>query len=73
MGDVWTIIGDRRTSFPSVGERSFDKYNHSVRASVGFTPGKNNVLRAGFYNGTRTEYRLADIDYTNTTTNMETG
>lgn len=73
VGDANTTIGSRFTSFPSVGERSFNKYNYSSRATVGYTPTKANAFRAGFYNGIRTEYRLADIDYTNTTTDLATG
>ncbi len=73
VGDVNTTIGERFTSFPSVGERSFDKYNHSARAAVSFTPNANNTFQTGFYYGNRTEYRLADINYTNTTRNVSTG
>ncbi|GEO06488.1 TonB-dependent receptor [Adhaeribacter aerolatus] len=73
VGDVNTTIGNRFTSFPSVGERSTDKYNHSVRGVITYAINKNNSINAGIYNGTRTEYRLADIFYTNTTTNQTTG
>src|SRR5690606_38824877 len=30
-GDVYTIIGDKKTMFPSQGERSFNKYNYGAR------------------------------------------
>jgi ferric enterobactin receptor len=73
VGDVNTTIGNRFTSFPSVGERSFDKYNQSVRAAVTFAPNKTNIIRGGFYHGIRTEYRLADIEYDNKTTDLITG
>ncbi len=73
MGDVNTTLNNIYTSFPSVGERSFDKYLYSSRATLGFTPNKTHAFRAGFYHGIRTEYRLADIDYTNTKTDLSTG
>jgi len=73
VGDVNTTIGNRYTHFPSVGERSTDRYNHSVRGLVAYSINKNNSINAGVYNGTRTEYRLADIFYTNTNTNIATG
>ncbi len=73
VGEVNTTIGNRFTSFPSVGERSFDKYNYSARAALVFTPNPRNSFRGGFYHGIRTEYRLADIGYTNTATDLTTG
>lgn len=72
VGDVSTTIGNRFTSFPSVGERSTDKYVGSVRGVVTYAIDKNNSINAGVYNGIRTEYRLADIFYTNTNTNLTT-
>ncbi|WP_066835706.1 TonB-dependent receptor [Rufibacter ruber] len=72
-GDVSTTIGNRTTRFPSEGERSFDKFNRTVRATVGFTPDAKNAFQTGFYYGNRTEYRLADINYNNTTRNVSTG
>ncbi|GAB2778021.1 outer membrane beta-barrel family protein [Rhabdobacter roseus] len=72
-GDVRTTIGNRLTRFPSVGERSFDRYNHSARASVAYEPSKTDAFSAGFYYGHRTEYRLADILYNNTTQDLTTG
>ncbi|HEV7349267.1 TonB-dependent receptor [Telluribacter sp.] len=73
VGDVNTTIGNRFTRFPSVGERSFDRYNFSGRLAVGYTPNANNSIGGGFYYGHRTEYRLADILYNNTTTDLSTG
>lgn len=73
VGDVNTTIGNRYTHFPSVGERSTDKYVGSVRGTITYAFNKNNSINAGIYNGTRTEYRLADISYTNTNTNLATG
>ena len=72
-GDVNTTIGNRFTSFPSVGERSFKKYNYSSRLTLAYSLNKNNTFKLGFYNGIRTEYRRADVNYTNSTTNLATG
>lgn len=73
VGDVHTTIGNRYTAFPSQGERSTDKENHSLRGLVSYSLNKNNSFQVGVYNGTRTEYRLADIFYTNTNTDRTTG
>ena len=62
-GDVFTIIGDRKTSFPSDGERSFDETNYSGRFSVDFTPNENNNFSLGFFAGERSKDRTADILY----------
>ncbi len=72
-GDVYTIIGNRYTSFPSVGERSFKKFNYSSRLTLAYNLNKNNNFKLGFYNGIRTEYRRADVNYINSTTNLATG
>ncbi|MFC5411494.1 TonB-dependent receptor domain-containing protein [Larkinella bovis] len=72
-GDVYTIRGDRMTRFPSVGERSFDRYTLTNRLAVSFTPDKANIWSAGLYYGRRTEYRIADLVYNNRTTDRQTG
>jgi len=72
-GDVFTIIGDRKTAFPSYGERSFDKYNYGGRFNVVFTPNTRNQLSAGFFAGHKFQDRVADIDYDNITTELGTG
>ncbi|WP_207535260.1 TonB-dependent receptor domain-containing protein [Desertivirga arenae] len=73
VGDVNTTIDNIYTSFPSAGERSFKRYGHTVRASVGYTPNKNNSFFIGFYNGRKTQYRRADILYNNSKTDLNTG
>ena len=73
VGDVMTAIGDRITRFPSEGERSFDRYTFTNRLGVAFVPNAFNSWNAGFYFSTRTEDRLADIFYNNTTTRPTTG
>ncbi|WP_262918577.1 outer membrane beta-barrel family protein [Telluribacter sp. SYSU D00476] len=73
VGDVNTTIGTRYTHFPSVGERSFDKYNGALRSAVTYTLSPTHTFQAGIYHSIRTEYRLADIFYTNRTTDLATG
>jgi outer membrane receptor protein involved in Fe transport len=62
-GDVFTIIGDKKTSFPSDGERSFDETNYSGRFSIDFIPNENNDFSVGFFAGKRSKDRTADILY----------
>ncbi|MCR8667823.1 TonB-dependent receptor [Aestuariibaculum sp. M13] len=62
-GDVYTIIDDVKTQFPSTGERSFDETNYSGRFTVEFTPDTTNVFSLGFFAGKRDKDRLADIVY----------
>lgn len=64
-GEVWTIVDDVFTSFPSDGERSFDEENFSGRFTVDFTPDSNNEFSLGFYAGKREKARTADILYNN--------
>ncbi|MCB4809583.1 TonB-dependent receptor [Tamlana sp. 62-3] len=62
-GDVFTIIDNIKTQFPSTGERSFDEENYSGRFTVDFTPDSTNVFSLGFFAGKRNKARLADIVY----------
>lgn len=62
-GDVFTIINDTKTQFPSTGERSFDETNYSGRFTVDFTPSKTDTYSLGFFAGKRSKARLADIVY----------
>ena len=64
-GDVFTIIKDKRTSFPSDGERSFDEVNYSGRFTVDYTPTDNDRFSIGFFAGKRSKDRTADIIYYN--------
>ena len=73
VGDVNTTIGDRYTTFPSAGERSFIRSNYTARASATFRPDKSNAFSAGIYHGYRSQSRRADILYHNTKTNLTTG
>ena len=62
-GDVYTIIEDTTTRFPSDGERSFDEVNVSGRATVGFAPSEKDNFSLGMYAGKRSKDRTADILY----------
>lgn len=62
-GDVFTIINDTLTRFPSTGERSSDEENYSGRFTVDYTPDTLNTYSLGFYAGKRQTDRLADIVY----------
>ncbi|AWW32470.1 TonB-dependent receptor [Echinicola strongylocentroti] len=62
-GDVYTIIGDTTTYFPSYGERSFEEEMYSGRFTLGYTPNKSNQFSLGLYGGKRSKDRTADIIY----------
>ncbi|MGA1227692.1 MAG: outer membrane beta-barrel protein [Tamlana sp.] len=62
-GDVFTIINNTKTQFPSTGERSFDETNYSGRFTVDFTPSTKDSYSLGFFAGKRSKDRLADIVY----------
>ncbi|MFT6797045.1 MAG: iron complex outermembrane receptor protein [Maribacter sp.] len=66
-GDVFTIINDTLTQFPSDGERSFDELNYSGRFTIDYTPDERNSYSLGFYGGKRSKDRTADILYFNNT------
>ena len=62
-GDVYTIIGDKYTRFPSDGERSFDEVNYSGRLTVDYQLSENDLISLGLFAGKRTKDRTADILY----------
>lgn len=72
-GDVSTSNDRFSTRFPSVGERSFDRHTLTNRLAINYMPNKQTVWSAGMYYGNRTEYRVADLLYTNQTTDLATG
>jgi len=72
-GDVYTIIGNKKTTFPSQGERSFDKYNFGGRFNLTYTPSEKDQLSIGFFAGHKYQDRVADIYYSNTNTVISTG
>lgn len=71
-GDVNTTIDNRYTSFPSLGERSFQRSNYSARALVAYALNDNNSFNVGFYTGQKIQYRRADITYNNTKWDINT-
>ena len=62
-GDVYTIIGDKFTRFPSDGERSFDEINFSGRLTADYQLSDKDLFSLGLYAGKRTKERTADILY----------
>ena len=64
-GDVYTIIGDKYTGFPSDGERSFDEINYSGRLTLDYQLSDQKLFSLGLYAGKRTKERTADILYYN--------
>ncbi|MEI6948404.1 TonB-dependent receptor [Paraflavisolibacter sp. H34] len=71
-GDVRTSRGTTQTSFPSVGERSYNRYNYAARLSATYTADKQNVVSLGLYTGYKFQARIADLWYTNTQTDLQT-
>lgn len=69
-GEAYTIINHIKTNFPSDGERSFKRENYGVRGVVSYKATKSDDFSGGFYLGEKTQYRTADIYYTNTKTNL---
>lgn len=72
-GDVFTIIGTKKTLFPSQGERSFDKYNYGGRFNLSFTPSLKDQFSVGFFAGHKYQDRVADIYYNNLNTVLASG
>ncbi len=73
-GDVYTqnTTENTLTRFPSEGERSFERYNYAVRASVDFQANKQNAFSVGLFTGKRYQERDANIFYHNTTWTLDT-
>ena len=67
-GNAYTIgPGDftipTQTNFPSVGERSFKRYNYGLRLAATYTSSKTDSWSAGFYEGFKHQDREADLNY----------
>lgn len=73
-GDVWVKNSSENTitRLPSDGERSFNRYNYSGRASIGFNADSNNTFSLGFFAGKKFQDRLAALQYYNTTSDLTT-
>ena len=72
-GDVYTLRNNIKTAFPSVGERSFRRYNYGGRLSAQYELNPNSQLSFGAYVGKRFQSRVADLLYSNTRTHLQTG
>ncbi len=72
-GDVFTIVNNVKTSFPSNGERSFTRYNYGARLAVQYAVNDNNTIGTAFYIGKRFQSRVADLLYQNKRENISTG
>jgi len=72
-GDVYTIIQDKKTSFPSSGERSFDKYNYGLRLNSSYAFSTDHSISIGVLASRKFQDRLADIHYNNKATDVGSG
>ena len=72
-GDVNTTIGNRFTSFPSNGERSFKRYNVGGRFAAAMQLDARNRVEASVYMGKKYQTRVADLLYNISRKNMLTG
>lgn len=72
-GEVWTQNEGIQTFFPSVGERSFKRYNYGGRLALNFQPDKNNTISSGFSLSKKYQSRDANILYNNYRQNVQTG
>lgn len=72
-GDVYTIINNIKTSFPSNGERSFKRYNYGARIAAAYQADKFNAFSAGIYAGKKYQSRVADLLYNNKRENLTNG
>ena len=57
---------------PSEGERSFNRYDYALRASVNFRMNESNTLSAGIYTGKRFQERDANLNYSNSQWTLDT-
>lgn len=64
-GDAYTVINGNTTSFPSVGERSFKRYNYGGRFLLSYEASSATTFDLGAYVGKRYQSRVADIYYNN--------
>lgn len=72
-GDVYTIINNIKTSFPSFGERSFKRYSYNGRVNLNYQPNAKNLFSFGLYKGVKFQSRWANLNYRNKKTNIITG
>lgn len=74
-GNVWVKNYNENTitRLPSDGERSFNRYSYSGRASIGYSADSSNTFSLGFFAGKKFQDRLAALHYRNTTSDLTTG
>lgn len=72
-GDVNTTIDNKKTIFPSQGERSFDKYNFGARINSTYTVSEQHEFNAGLLASRRYQDRVADIYYKNRSIDLKSG
>jgi hypothetical protein len=72
-GEVYTIINNIRTDFPSKGERSFERYNYGFRLAAGYEWNEKSTITGGFYYGRRFQIRDANLFYSNTRSSLLSG
>ncbi|WP_236537143.1 TonB-dependent receptor [Sphingobacterium composti Ten et al. 2007 non Yoo et al. 2007] len=72
-GDVNTIIGNKKTYFPSQGERSFDKYNFGARINSTYTLSAQHEFNIGLLASRKYQDRVADIYYKNRSIDLTSG
>jgi outer membrane receptor protein involved in Fe transport len=74
-GDVYTknFTNSTITRFPSIGERSFDRYNYGLKTNISYTPNKNNTFSIGLFASKKYQQRRADIVYSNSTALLTSG
>jgi ferric enterobactin receptor len=73
VGDAFTIIDGVKTIFPSVGERSFKRFNYGFRTNATYTINSHNELTGGIYLGHKEQYRKANILYNNSKVSASSG
>jgi ferric enterobactin receptor len=73
-GNVYIENVDNNTvnMFPSNGERSFNRYNFSATAAIGFEIDSNNYFTFGIFSGKRYQERDANLYYTNSQWTLDT-
>jgi ferric enterobactin receptor len=72
-GDVYTIINNIKTSFPSFGERSFKRHSYNGRVNLNYQANAKNLFSIGLYRGVKYQSRWANLNYRNKKTNIITG
>lgn len=64
-GDVYTLSNLIKTSFPSVGERSFKRYSFGGRFTASLQQNERTRFELGLYRGKKYQSRVADLVYSN--------